>query len=190
VGRPTIASQIAKAAQLGDIEKVKELAAKLEIDKKTKSKIKTKAKAKRQTKIKVDETEIYKPDDHEETVNPFAEFTAPARNDKIRDGTESYTDQDGNERVRSRVVPFKVVKNRKNKFKDDLTEETADIEFDKKTHVSTNKIKKTKLQHRPPTTKVKVRCIRCKELKVVWPGEIMHRNWACDTCLKNNIPMR
>lgn len=164
MGRPTLAEQIAKAAASGDIKKVQELANRLS----PKPKSKTKAKA---TKEKV---KVVASDDN-------GDFIAKARSSDNQ-AASKYIDEDGNERVRARVVPFKIVKNRKNKFVDDLQEEVEDLKFDKawQRKVKTKKIKKAK---RDPVSKIKVKCYECKDMKEVWPGEVMHRNWICDDCL-------
>lgn len=190
MGRPTLASQLAKAAEAGDLEKVKEIAAKLAAAPKPKPKPKSKVKKKTQTtqvskttkKVRAQpETEVVEPPD------PFAEFTTSAKaSDKQNGEGEAfkYLDEDGVERVRARVVPFKVIKNRKNQFKDDLTEAAEDITYDKKKR---KKIKgKIKAAPRPKVDKIKVECSRCHKLIEIWPGEVLHKNWACDSCLTKN----
>ncbi len=186
MGRPTIASQLAKAAAAGDIEKIKELAAKLDKQTKPKPKSKSKSKVKAKPQVMVYEEEIVEGPELSSPGNEgtrhhtdMDSFITPARRPTYQ---EKFLDEDGKERVRMRTVPFKVVKNRKNKWKDDLNEKDPDVEFDRIVH----KNGPVNVQHREKVTKVKVRCSRCKQIKIVWPGEVSHSNWACDDCLTSN----
>lgn len=172
MGRPTLASQISKAAADGDMEKVKELAIRLEKSENKKQKPKSKNRNKTTSEVEVYEEEVYEND------RVYNDFIAPSKSNKKRE-----TPCDGDGHVHARVVPFKIIKNRKNQWEDDIQQEAADIEFDKLVH----KNKKNK-KHRSPINKIKVKCNRCERIKTVWPGEVLHKNWACDECLVKNRP--
>lgn len=181
MGRPTLLDQLAKAVADGDLPLAQSLVKKISNKPKPKVSVKPKTTKKVKTQVIVDDN-----DDSsrkEEGISPanikdpFDDFITTAKSSQSE--SYSYTDEDGNERVRARVVPFKVVKNRKNKWKDDLTEAVSDIEFDKKK-------KHLKLKKRPDVKKIKVECCRCHKDIEVWPGEVLHENWACDKCLVKN----
>jgi hypothetical protein len=159
MGRPTIAEQIAKAAASGDLEKVQQLAAKMQ--NKTKTKKPRVKKQKPEPEVQIE----YKSED---------DFIAPA---KSGDERRNYTDEGGVEHVRMKTVPF-IIKKRKNTWTDDQTEDMDDVEFDKKVRKHNLKVKK-----RESTSKIKVKCIRCNEMKEVWPGEVMNKNYSCNDCL-------
>jgi hypothetical protein len=172
VGRPTLAAQIAKAAAEGNMEKVKELA-----DKLTKQKVPVKAKAKTNKKLILPRTVDDKGEVEEDA--PAEDFIVTAKNPNHREVRRT---EDGEDRVVARIVPFKVVHNRKNTWADDITEEANDIEFDKLVHKNGPRSCKP----RPTVTKIEIKCTRCNRTFEVWPGEIKHKNWACDPCLVSN----
>jgi hypothetical protein len=185
MGRPTIAEQIAKAAEEGNLEKVKELSSKLIVKPKSKPKPKTKNKDISKPKKPAAGVEVYEDEIIEsEEVNPKLnkknkqDFIVSARDPNKQ---QKYTNDDGEEKIRARIVPFKVVKNRKNIWKDDKKSEIADIEFDKKVRKNTKG--KTVKSRRDPINKIKVKCFKCKEIKLIWPGEVTHSRWSCDECL-------
>src|SRR4051812_39658738 len=122
MGRPTLAEQIAKAAAEGNMDKVKELAGKLS-PAKSKPKVKPKPKVKKPKVLSVHEQVQVNPKETDSFIS-----AARSSNDQR---PSKYIDEDGNERVRARIVPFKVIKNRKNTFKDNLEEQKEDIEYDK-----------------------------------------------------------
>jgi hypothetical protein len=215
MARPTLAQQLAAAAAAGDLTKVQELAGRLSPPAK-KKKAKTKPskvnKIVKSTK-KADheeedfeDYEEYNPDglddlddpgnlddnsDYADNVKanpkPSQLTNVASTSDFIvaaRDPNKSavYIDENGIERTRMKVVPFKAVKNRKNTFKDNGVANAADADFDAKVH----KNGVFRGEGRDPVKKVKIKCIRCNEVKILWPGEIMHRNFICDECLSKN----
>jgi hypothetical protein len=177
MGRPTIADQIAKAAAEGNLEKVKELAGKLKAPSKPKKKV---VKPKDKKIIEVYEDEVNEPKINKNAVGvgkDTSSFIATARNPNKQ---RKVIDEDGQEKIVSKVVPFKIIKNRKNSWKDDQKIEKEDIDEYKK--VKKKGYKPVK-RDRDSVNKIKVKCSRCKDIKIVWPGEVTHKNWACDECL-------
>lgn len=165
MARLSLIDQLKKAISEGNLDKAKELS--LKIDSKPKPKPKAKVKVK-----------PIITDDEEDFVDNG--FMAPAKRKNATEYKEVYTDENGVERVKAKKVPFKAVKNRKNIFKDDLTEATSDIEFDKAVK------RKTKKSHREAVEKVKQKCSRCEKYISVWPNEVTHNNWACNDCIARN----
>lgn len=193
MARPTLAAQLAKAVELGDMDQIKILSAKLLLSQtkakpKKKKVVRTTQKKKQLVVIPDDENieeidlgDLESEEEEEVERSETSDFIAPARKPNRQN---KYVDEDGKERKRAKVVPFKVQKNRKNTFRDNENEYAADIELDKKLH----KHGVVRGDGRQPIKKVKVRCKRCNEVFVVWPGEVKHKNWACDECLTSNKP--
>jgi hypothetical protein len=180
--RPTIVEQIAKAAEAGDLEKVKELSKKLASKEKTKPKAKAQPK-KKQKQEPEEEYEVYEEEvDDEDEVSEANGFIAKARRSNHYE-ENSDSEEDGEARTRCRKVPFKIVKNRKNKWTDNVNEYKEDAELDKKLH-------KNGVNHgnkRDSVKKIKIKCKQCGNSKIMWPGEVKHSNWICDDCIIGSI---
>lgn len=183
--RPTIVEQIAKAAEAGDLEKVKELSKKLASKEKAKPKAKAQPQKKqKQTQVE-EEYDIYEEEvtNDDDEANDFIVKAQRSSNRRGETESEDFVDEDGEARTRCRKVPFKIVKNRKNKWADNLNEYKEDAELDKKLH----KNGVNRGNGREAIKKIKIKCKQCGNSKVIWPGEVKHSNWICDDCIIGNI---
>jgi hypothetical protein len=194
MARPTLEEQIAKAAEEGNLEKVRELAKRL---KKPPSNTKAKQKLKSKQIKKASKT---LPSEREELPAnaPPARIILPgSENDFIVSSksqkkiiVDAFDDDDEEESPAkskrkdgkvSRVLPFDTSK-KINQWTDNKKEELGDVKIDKK--LGANRARQVEL--REPVKKISVKCKKCKQMCLVWPGEVLHSRWTCDDCLSDH----
>jgi len=188
MGRPTLAEQLKKAAAEGDLDKVKEIADKLAA--KPQKKV-TKPKVTRTKKQKVD---IIDPEDldhcEEGDIIETEESHIFRPNNRSRSRTETYIDKDGVQRTRSRVVPFKVIRNRPNKWEDEITADDLYMQKQREKHFKMLEKKGLvhKVKSRDAEKQIKVECIECHKKIKMWQSDLMVNinRFVCDSCLDPN----
>jgi hypothetical protein len=205
MARPTLEEQIAKAAEEGNLEKVRELAKRLK-----KPPTNTKAKQKSKPKQKKQVSKILPSKSEELPANaasPREIREAPSRiilpgkendfivssksqkkiivdafaDDNDDDEEESPAKSKRKDGKVSRVLPFDTSK-KINQWKDNKKDERGDVEIDKK--LGSNRARQVEL--REPVKKISVKCKKCKQMCLVWPGEVLHSRWTCDDCLSDH----
>jgi hypothetical protein len=195
MARPTLEEQIAKAAEEGNLEKVRELAKRLKKPP-LKAKQKTKSKQKKQA-VKTPPQEELPAQIREERriIIPGGSYEYEKYKDYLTTSKKVVADVfDDDEKEEespaksgrkggkvSRVLPFDTSK-KINQWKDTKREELGDAKIDKL--LGANKARQ--VETREPVKKISVKCKKCKQMCLVWPGEVLHSRWTCDDCLSDH----